>query len=846
MNFLSSFRVGLATAIMAASMYVGELSATPRTSDEQYFDQQQFDPSNGVPKPSEIVGFVPGDRHLHPLQLYKYYEALAAASDRVSIIENGTSHEGWPLMLVVVSSADNIRNLDSIREAHLAGESDKLILWQGFSVHGNEASGANAAPLYAWWAAAEQSQAHQQFLDQSVILIDPVLNPDGLARFASWVNSHQSLVANNDGNNRDHHEAWPNGRTNHYWFDLNRDWLLAQHPESKSRLKQFHRWRPHVLTDFHEMGSHSNYFFQPGVPSRQNPNTDDRNFELVSLIAEYHAKALDAKGELYYTKEGFDDFYYGKGSTYPDIHGTVGILFEQGSARGHLVDAGDKDRSFADAVANQLATALSTTRASFELRQQLASYQADYLKVDGSVRGNWVVGSRNLASLKQFSDLLSLHDINHGWLKQDYRHAGVDYAAGYAIVVNRTQPQWRLIDAIFEVRTEFEDNTFYDVSAYNLALSYGFDFALAPKLLATTEFVPRSHTELDANAVAWLFSPESSDAQYYIAQLHRAGAKLKVISKPVSLHTTEGEKSFSRGAIMVASSLQKAHVFDRLKALQTERGWPIYNISSGLSVKGVDLGSPSVFNISAPTIGLIVGDGVSPYRAGELWHHIDRKLEYPVTLIDSSDIKYIDIRAYTHLVVAGGSHAWLDEKQVARLERYTKAGGVVVSLGGSVNKLSEWYANFSDTKKKESDAKSDAKSDVEYRSYASFDADKAEIQLGGAFLNVDVDATHPMLFGIQRSKMSVFKQRMAQIPALKDRYASPLRFAKDTVLKAGYLGDKNRDKLAGSPALTVQRVGQGAVISFAFDPSFRATMLGTEMIFINALFMSDAIRNTKI
>lgn len=813
-------------------------------SDIAYFEARDVAINDQLVAPTDSFGFVPGARHLHPLQLQQYYKALAASSPRVQLIEMGQSYQGWPLLMLAISSEQNIEQLETIRRAHLNGSGDHLILWQGFSVHGNEASGANAAPLYAWWAAGNQSAQHQAMLDDTVILIDPMLNPDGLARFASWVNNHQSKVANNDLLNRDHNEGWPNGRTNHYWFDLNRDWLLAQHPESQARLTQFHRWRPHVLTDFHEMGSHNNYFFQPGVPERQNPNTSDKNFELVSKIGEFHAKALDAAGELYYTKEDFDDFYYGKGSTYPDIHGTIGILFEQGSARGHLVDAGDRDRTFADAVQNQLTTALSTTDASVALKQELVAYQQPYLVNADNQRGSYLVGDSDVSKLTRFTRVLDLHDISWQWLSQDRAYTGNRFKAESAIVIERNQKQRRLVDAIFEVRTQFKDNTFYDVSAYNLALSYGFDYALVPSAAGQAHQTPQQLLAVDEHAMAWVFDIKSADALYYLAQLHQVGVEAKVITKPVTVKTTGGNVRLSAGAIMVARTLQKdvASVVDKLNGLQQERSVKVHSITSGLSISGVDMGSPSVVKLMAPKIAIVVGEGVSTYRSGEVWHYIDQRLQYPATLLDTLDVEQGLKSDYSHIVLAPGSHRWLGDNQEA-VHRFVKQGGTLIAMGGAVDKLGKWYTDYTVSDKEKSETK--AKQLSERKSYSSYDRDAADLSLGGAFLSVDVDTSHPLMFGYDENTYNVFKQRMAMIKPLKNAYSTPVQFA-DKPLKAGFLGEQNAKKLSGAAALTAQRVGKGLVVAFAFDPLFRATMAGTEPMVGNALLLNAAVSSTNL
>ncbi len=270
---------------------------------------------------------------------------LAMQSDRVIMQEYARSWENRPLFHLIITSEANHARLEQIRQEHLelsdpAGsgglnmEEMPVVVRLGYNVHGNESSASNASVLVAYHLAASQDPEVLDYLDRMVILIDPCLNPDGFNRHASWINMHKSQTPMPDDNSRGFREVWPGGRTNHYWFDLNRDWILLQHPESRGRVEVFHRWRPNVQTDHHEMGSSSTFFFQPGIPSRTNPYTPESTTQLTRKIGQYHAAAMDPDGSLFFTEEIFDDYYYGKGSSYPDVNGSVGILFEQAGTRG--------------------------------------------------------------------------------------------------------------------------------------------------------------------------------------------------------------------------------------------------------------------------------------------------------------------------------------------------------------------------------------------------------------------------------------------------------------------------------------------------------------------------------
>ena len=352
---------------------------------DYYFSELNFIADENIPTPHEILGFNVGEWHVSHDKLLSYMFELEKASDRVKLEKTGKTYEGRDLVVLVITSEKNHNNIDNIikqRSKIYENEKDlknkKIVLYQGFSIHGNESSGSNASLLYAYYLASAKGDFINNILENSVIIIDPSMNPDGLQRFSGWVNSHRNMNLTSDSNDREYNEVWPGGRTNHYWFDLNRDWLPAQLPESQSRLKTFYKWMPNILTDHHEMGTNATYFFQPGVPSRTHPLTPEMNQILTKKISKYFAEDLDNIGSLYFSGERFDDFYYGKGSTFPDINGSIGILFEQASSRGHFQESENGILTFPFTIKNQLTTSISTIKAALDLKDEIIKYQNNF------------------------------------------------------------------------------------------------------------------------------------------------------------------------------------------------------------------------------------------------------------------------------------------------------------------------------------------------------------------------------------------------------------------------------------------------------------------------------------
>ncbi|WP_317128669.1 M14 family zinc carboxypeptidase [Flavobacterium sp. GT3P67] len=447
----------------------------------EYFLPQNSTYNEKIPTPKSIFNFELGEMHTDHNQVVHFMNAIAEASDRVQIETTGYTYENRPLQLLTISSPENLAKIDEIHKRHLALTDSNasvqdvsdlpIVVYLGYSIHGNESSGTGAAIALAYYLAASESPELEKILDNTVILLDPSLNPDGLHRFSTWVNSHKSKNLVTDPNDREFNEAWPGGRFNHYWFDMNRDWLPVQLPESQARIRTYRKWMPNVLCDFHEMGTNSTYFFQPGVQSRTNPLTPELNQKLTAKIAGYHAKALDKIGSFYFVEDGFDDFYYGKGSTYPDINGGIGILFEQASSRGHAQQSVNGVITFPFTIRNQFTTSLSTLQATYEMRKELLKYQHEFFanssiesknnKIKGYVFGD----EKDATKVKELTKILSQHKIEMLQLKEDITINKKKFSKDLSVIIPMEQKNSKLIHAIFDRQTKFKDSLFYDISA---------------------------------------------------------------------------------------------------------------------------------------------------------------------------------------------------------------------------------------------------------------------------------------------------------------------------------------------------------------------------------------------
>jgi len=434
-----------------------------KAQDLKYYlpDSVSYNPA--IPKPKDIIYHEVGEWHVTHDRLVNYMRAVAAAApDRIKLQTMGLTYENRPQLLLIITSPKNHQRLEEIRQQHLklsdpaqSASADisnmPIVVWIGHSIHGNEPSGANAALVSAYYLAAAQGKQMDELLDNVVILFDPSFNPDGLQRFSTWANQHKSKNLVSDPNSREFNEVWPGGRFNHYWFDLNRDWLPAVHIESQNRLKWYHMWKPNILTDHHEQGSNATFFFQPGVPSRVNPLTPSKNQELTAKLGKFHAQYLDRIGSLYFTKENYDDFYYGKGSTYPDINGAIGILFEQASSRGHLQQTANGLLSFPFTIRNQFVTALSTLEGAKVLRKEFLEWQRDFYKnsvteaAADPVKGYVFEKTNDGVTMNEFITMMQRHQIKVLSYKNDITVGGNLYNSHKSYLVPADQTQYKVI-----------------------------------------------------------------------------------------------------------------------------------------------------------------------------------------------------------------------------------------------------------------------------------------------------------------------------------------------------------------------------------------------------------------
>ncbi|MBD0259130.1 MAG: zinc carboxypeptidase, partial [Cytophagales bacterium] len=673
-------------------------------------------------------------------------------------------------------------------------------------------------------------------------------NPDGLNRFASWVNVHKSQTPVADPASRELNENWPPGRTNHYWIDLNRDTHNVQHPESQGRIAKFHEWKPNILTDHHEQGSNATFFFQPGVPSRVHPLTPKKNQELTARMGTFHAKALDKIGSLYFTEENYDDFYYGKGSTYPDVQGSVGILFEQASSRGHAQETTNGVLRFPFTIRNQFVTMLSTLAAARALRTDLLNFQRDFYRDaaregKGAATKAFVFGSKeDAARTYEMLRILRQQQVDVYKAGAPVSAGGRTYEPDWAYVVPAHQPQHRLINAMFERRTTFQDSLFYDISAFSLPLAFNMPHAELKSVPSLGEkvgmpaFPAGTVTGDTATAYAYLFPWDGYYAPRAVHELLSRGYKVRVATKPFTAALAGQPVNFDYGTILVPAGIQEGGPGPLAKLvpeLARRDGLRVYALGTGATGTGIDLGSSNFAPLVHPKVMLLVGQGVNPNDAGEVWHLLDQRYQMPPVMVDVSQAGRTDFWKYNVIVMTSGNYGSLSNSTVDNLKRWIEDGGTLITMTDAVGwAIARGLANVK-TKKNPVDS-------AAARPYASLEENTRAQDIVGAIFQLRLDRTHPLAYGYKDELIPTFRDHTLFLEKPRNPYAAPGVFTPNPLL-SGYVTKTNLKQLAGSAAVVVNAIGAGKVILLTDNPNFRAFWYGTNRLFMNAIFFGKTI-----
>ena len=838
---------------MLRKLLIVLLISSTTVQAQDYFLEKYKPFDTKIPSPEEFLGYGIGEHHTRHDLIVAYLTKLAETSERATLYQYGQTHEGRKLVVLTITTPENLSNLESIKKQHLAFtdpiqnvsnyDEVPLLINLAYNVHGNEPSSSEAALLSAYTFAASNNAEILKYLKNAVIMVDPTINPDGRDRHTQWANTYQGTPNVSDPQDAEHNEYWPGGRTNHYWFDLNRDWLLAINPESRGKLKWYHEWYPNVVTDFHEMGSNATYFFEPMKANGSlNPIMPKENYEdLNNMFGDEFAKALDSIGSFYFTKEVFDGTYPGYGSSYPDLQGGLGLLFEQASSRGHVQKTAFGKITFPFTIRNQYTSSITTVKAAVKNKAYLRKYQQDFFKsamsksARSKIKGYTFGDVHDQNRTKAFIDKLLVHEIDV-------------YKSGNKFVVPTNQPQYRMVQTMFETYTKYRDSVYYDASAWSVGNFYNMKYKpsssvkLGDKIESTDNLV--NVAAVQKSDYAYIIDWDDYNAPAVLNFLQEKGLVLSSSFKPFSLKIENQNKSFNYGTLVLPVSLQKKtseEIFSVLQKAQQKYQVPMYGVSTGYSIKGVDLGSRHIQPTRKVKAAMLIGDGIRSYETGEVWHLLDTRVNMPISKIPMRNFNRVNFDKYNTLVMVSGRYQ-LTKKQQTKIKNWVSKGNTLITIGTA----SKWAIDKKLVKEKLTNAKKDSlKKDstkiVDRKPYVDASENLGKESVGGIILKVDLDKTHPLAFGYHDTSIPVYKNNTVWLAPSQNAYATVAKYSKQPLID-GFITPKNmNENLKPSASLIVSKLGGGRVVMFADNPNFRGSWYGTNRLFLNALFLGDKI-----
>ena len=815
-------------------------------TSQNYFLENHEPYNNSILSPEDFVGYEIGFQHTRHDQIVSYLTYLSSVSDNANLIEYGKTHEGRKLVMLCVSSKDNLEDIDSIKKEHLKyinpdieiknDNTLPIVINLGYNVHGNEPSSSEAAMLTAYTLVASMNSKINNYRNNAIIFIDPTINPDGRDRHTQWANQFKSKNLISDGMDAEHNESWPRGRTNHYWFDLNRDWLLAINPESRGKLKWYHSWYPNVVTDFHEMGTNSNYFFEPMKSNAsEKPLMPKENYEdLNSLFATYYSKNLDSIGSFYFTKEAFDGTYPGYGSSYPDLQGGLAILFEQASSRGHLQETDYGTISFAFTIRNQYVSSISTVQAAVENKRKLRDYQKKFFETSISDVTNDKIKAYRFGDVydqnrtKAFIDKLLIHKVK-------------TYKSGDKFIVPVKQSQSRMVKNIFESYDTYRDSVYYDASAWSISNFYNMkhegvkSFKLGEEVISTDDLVNPSL--VNKSEYAYIVDWDDYNSPAFINFLQEKDIIVYSAFKPFSIKN----KSFNYGSVLIPVSKQEINseeLFKIITKAQTKFQVPVYNTSTGFSVKGIDLGSNNFKVLEPVKAAILIGDGINSYEAGEVWHLLDTRLDMKLVKIRINQFSRVNLNKYNSLTLVSGSYNLLDSVSKEKIKNWVKKGNTLITIANASKwVIKEKIVNESLTVLKDSSSLKEFKR----LPYVEASEHIGKEKIGGTIFKTNIDLTHPIAFGYRDGQIPVYKNNNVFLKPSKNHYSNVSLYDKNPHIDGFVSKDNLNNFIKNSASIIVSKVGSGRVILFADNPNFRGSWYGTNKLFLNALFFGNQI-----
>jgi hypothetical protein len=805
--------------------------------------------------PAEFLGYELGSKFTQHFRVVDYFKHVAN-SPNVKLEEYGRTYEGRPLLLAYIASAENMANLETIRTDNLkrtgmlAGtpNTNVSIVWLSYNVHGNEANSTEASMATIYKLLTE----HQDWLENTVVIIDPCVNPDGRDRYANFYTQNGQVPYNPDPQSVEHQEPWPRGRQNHYLFDLNRDWAWQTQIESQERIIEYNKWMPHVHVDFHEQGYNNPYYFAPASEPYHELITKWQ-VEFQTMIGKNHAKYFDENNWFYFTKQVFDLLYPSYGDTYPTYNGAIGMTYEQagGGGLGIIKQEGDT-LTLADRIIHHTTTGLSTVEITVQQNTKLLTEFEKFFKtpVSGTYT-SFVLKSGNIDKMNHLKGWLDKNNIQYGTASNVKGLKGLNYHTlrneSFSInpndlVVTVNQPKSVLTKILFEPQTKLSDSLTYDITAWAVPYFYGMQAyatstALKVNVLPTTnKFQPANVPE---NAYAFFFKWNSLEDAKMLASLLKANIKVRFSTRKINING----KNFAAGTLIVAKR-DNARLGDKFEATvvglanASEHQFEI--VATGFMDDGPDLGSGNISYLKKPKIAILRGDGVSTLNYGATWYYMEQELDYPFSAINTGVLNRLDLGKYDVLVMQEGDYSSFGEAEMKKITDWVGAGGKLIAIGSSIRKFADKdFASISkynsEDEKKEIKKKEEA--DQEENQLKPYDQGRREYakkMIPGAIFKVTLDKTHPLAYGYGNYMYSL-KTSASRYGYLKSQNVGVIKSKND--LLSGFAGQYVKEAVGKSLVMGVENKGRGQIVYLVDNPLFRAFWHESKLMFANALFL---------
>ena len=806
--------------------------------------------SQTIQSPKEFLGYELGKRFTRHHKVVEYFNYVSTQLENVVIEKYGETNEHRPLYVSYISSKENIKNLEQIRQNNLgqtgltaASNNTIAIVWMSYNVHGNESSGTEASMQTLY----ELVTTKKEYLENTLVIIDPCINPDGRDRYANWFNQVSGSSYNTDQNAREHREPWPGGRANHYLFDLNRDWAWITQIESQQRLKIYNKWMPHIHVDFHEQSINSPYYFAPASAPFHEIITDwQRNFQ--TRIGKNHATYFDKNGWLYFTKESFDLLYPSYGDTYPTYMGAIGMTYEQaGGGRGGLGVATDHgyELTLVDRIAHHNTTGLSTVEIASKNAILLNTEFKKFFDNTSFLYKSYVLKNENKDKTQRLIALLDKHEINYEYttkgLVKGYNYQTQQESrmtvSSKDLVIHTAQPKGKMVKVLFEPNAKLTDSLTYDITAWSLPYAHGFK-AVASKTKVPSRkdsMVGTIYNQIDKKAYAYISKWNSLEDATFLSDILQANLRVRFSEEDFSV---EGN-SYAKGTLIILRSDNKTNLeFDKqVTSIANKNSRILNSVQTGFVSSGKDFGSSSVRPINKQKVAVISGKGTSSLSFGEIWHFFDTQLQYPLTAIDTEYFNRVDLHSYDVLIIPNGYYSSiLNKKGLEKISEFSKGGGTVIAIGSALRSFAD--KDGFELKIKKTSASDKEKNNTNLMAYAGKERARANGAIRGAIFKSKVDDTHPLAFGYENSYFSL-KLNNASYAYLNNG-SNVAYFDKSATNIAGFAGQEALKNIPESLLFGEERKGNGSIIYMVDNPLFRSFWDNGKLFFVNAIFFRNS------